>query len=275
MARGRMINSKITLNKAVNDLSDDTSRLAFTWLITFADVEGRTYGDPAVVRSMLFPRRTDITVEQMEGYIREWHDAGLVIWYEADDDQWIAFPKFDENQRGLDRRKEQGSTIPEPNDSVPSTGQVRTDSVPGTRQVPPNRTEQKSNGREGSGAIAPARAPRKPSTPSQPKDERRTHLAVQAVKSVMGRWPRKEVWDRIIREVGDKPDLKKMRECYEVWQSRGHAPDNLDGWLFDWYFHGIREQVKGGSRASPGNNGHARFTDPSVYEAAGKEWNGN
>jgi len=31
----------------------------------------------------------------------------------------------------------------------------------------------------------------------------------------------------------------------------------------------------GKPRASPRNNGHAQFTDPSVYEAAAKEWNGN
>ena len=126
MARGRMVNSKIVLNRAVSDLSDDTSRLAFTWLITFADVEGRTYGDPAVVRSMLFPRRADVTVAQVEGYIREWAAAGLVTWYEADGDQWIEFPKFRANQRGLDTRKEPASEIPAPDASVPSTYQVRT-----------------------------------------------------------------------------------------------------------------------------------------------------
>ena len=91
MARGRMINSKITRNKAINDLSDDTSRLAFTWLVTFADVEGRTNGDPALVRSLVFPRRTDVTVDQMAGYLQEWADAGLVTWYEAEGDMWIAF----------------------------------------------------------------------------------------------------------------------------------------------------------------------------------------
>jgi DnaD/phage-associated family protein len=141
MARGRMINSKIAMNKAISDLSDDTSRLAFTWLVTFADVQGRTYGDPAVVRSMLFPRRTDIGVAQMEAYIREWAAAGLVVWYEAEGDQWIAFPKFDENQRGLDRRKEPRSEIPAPPEYVEGTEEERTKYVPGTEQE--KRTEEK------------------------------------------------------------------------------------------------------------------------------------
>ena len=142
MARGRMINSKITRNKAINDLSDDTSRLAFTWLVTFADVDGRCNGDPALVRSLVFPRRTDVTVEQMAGYIQEWADAGLVVWYEAEGDLWIAFPSFEENQRGLDRRKEPASDIPAPTDPVLSTDEVRTEHVPDTPEVRSNRTEQ-------------------------------------------------------------------------------------------------------------------------------------
>ena len=60
MPRGRFISKEITLDKKVNNLADDTSRLAFTWLITFADCEGRTPGDPAVVRSLLFARRVGV-----------------------------------------------------------------------------------------------------------------------------------------------------------------------------------------------------------------------
>ena len=67
MAKARMISNGIAQDKRVHQLSDDISRLAYTWLITFADCEGRTPGDPAIVRAMLFPRREDITIAQMEG----------------------------------------------------------------------------------------------------------------------------------------------------------------------------------------------------------------
>ena len=140
MARGRMINNRITMDKAINDLSDDTSRLAFTWLITFADSEGRTYGDPALVASTLFPRRRDVTPEQMAGYINEWENAGLIHYYQADDDWWIEFPAFAKNQRGLDRRKEPESCIPAPDGYVPGTEEVRTGYVPSTAEE--NRTEE-------------------------------------------------------------------------------------------------------------------------------------
>lgn len=118
MARGRIITNEITRDKRINELSDDTSRLAFTWLVTFADKEGRTNGDPALVRSMLFPRRTDVTVDQVEKFLVEWHEAGLIKWYEADGDLWIRFPKFEKNQPGLRKDREPESHIPPPSDGT-------------------------------------------------------------------------------------------------------------------------------------------------------------
>lgn len=134
MAKGRMINQRITLDKKVNDLSCDTSRLAFTWLISFSDVEGRTPGDPAIIKSLLFPRRTDISVEQMETYIQEWSAAGLIIWYEAENDLWIEFPKFSDNQVGLRKDREAPSRIPAP--------ELRKDSGVDQDKLPVNRTEK-------------------------------------------------------------------------------------------------------------------------------------
>ena len=217
MARGRMINSKITRNKAINDLSDDTSRLAFTWLVTFADVEGRTNGDPALVRSLVFPRRVDVTVEQMTRYIQEWAAAGLVTWYRAEGDLWIEFPSFADNQRGMDRRKEQPSDIPEPSDSVPSTYPARTEYVPDTAEE--NRTEQ--NRKEDAGAVAApslsaeAQAPNKEPRTRAPSehDQIRDHLLdyfvqqsklpgpltnTTAQKKAAGR-----LWWAPLREIGD------------------------------------------------------------------------
>ena len=130
MARARMIANAICADKKIHQLSDDTSRLAFTWLVTFADAEGRTYGDPAMVRSMLFPRRDDVTVAKMEGYIREWAALGLVEWYQSDGDWWISFPAFGKNQPGLRRDHEPKSNIPAPPDvratDVQDTYDIRT-----------------------------------------------------------------------------------------------------------------------------------------------------
>ena len=112
MAKGRFISKEICLDKKVNDLSDPWSVVGFTWLITHADCEGRVFGDPAVVRSLLFPRKQEITIEMVEGYIKEWHNAGMIIWYEANGDKYIQFPNFETHQRGLRKDREAPSIIP-------------------------------------------------------------------------------------------------------------------------------------------------------------------
>jgi hypothetical protein len=163
MANGRMITNLICRDKRINQLSSDTGRLAFTWLITFADREGRVPGDPAVVRSMVFPRRQDVSIEQMEAIIQEWHTLGLVLWYEAEDDKWIWFPSFDDNQKGLRKDREAPSKIPPPparaskqNGEDPE--QLRSDSGQDPEQLPVKLIEEKGKeikGKEENPASAP------------------------------------------------------------------------------------------------------------------------
>lgn len=112
MARGRMITNLICKDKKVHALSDDTARLLFTWLITVADCEGRTYGDPAIVKSTIFPRRNDITTERVDGYLNEMFMLGLIVRYIVDDEQYIYFPSFEKNQIGLRKDREAPSEIP-------------------------------------------------------------------------------------------------------------------------------------------------------------------
>lgn len=141
MANGRMITNSICGDKRINQLSSDTSRMAFTWLVTFADREGRTHGDPAMVRSMLFPRRQDVTIEAMEAMILEWFCLGLIVWYEENGDLWIWFPSFEKNQPGLRKDKEAPSKIPAPTDK--GTELVRTRYGVSTEQLPVKRIEEK------------------------------------------------------------------------------------------------------------------------------------
>ena len=156
MANGRMITKDICGDKRINLLSSDTSRLAFTWLVPFCDREGRTHGDPAMVRSMLFPRRQDVSIEQMESIIIEWACLGLIVWYEANGDLWIWFPGFDKNQPGLRKDKEAPSKIPVPNEE--GTELVRKRYGISTDKVPLKGKEE--NGIEGKRMDAPP-----PSTP--------------------------------------------------------------------------------------------------------------
>jgi len=113
MARGRFVSKEVCIDKKVNELKDPWSMLGFTWLITHADVEGRTYGDPELVKSMIFPRQREISVEDVERFIQQWVDAGMIDWYEVDGEMFIQFLNFEKHQVGIRRDKEPASCIPE------------------------------------------------------------------------------------------------------------------------------------------------------------------
>ena len=114
MARGRLINKKISLNKGFNEiLKSDTSRMLYMLTIAHLDCEGRILGDPFTLKNIILPRREDIKKKDVETYIKEWVTAGFVKWYEIDNEKYIWFPGFDKNQPNLRKDREIPSNIPE------------------------------------------------------------------------------------------------------------------------------------------------------------------
>ncbi len=120
---------------------------------------------------------------------------------------------------------------------------------------------------------APAPAPKQRAKRPSRADPRTKHPAIQCVKGIMegNANPPKVLYDDLIQTLGETPDGPRLARCYKEWVGRGFKPTNY-AWVLEWYAKGI--PAGGPTRASPRNNGHAQFTDPSVYEAAGKEWNG-
>ena len=115
MARGRFISRAIITDRAVNELSSDTCRLAWTWLITLADREGRIIGEPELLLAALFPRRRDILPETIQQFIKEWVEKKFVIWYLADDgDRYMQLLNFEKHQIGLRKEREPESEIQSP-----------------------------------------------------------------------------------------------------------------------------------------------------------------
>jgi len=113
MAKGRLIHKKICMSGQVHMLSDDTCRLLYTWLLTHLDVEGRFYGDPQTVKSLVFPRRTDITTKQVDKYLNELQERWLIERYATQDDQYLWAPTWSVHQ-SLRRDREPPSFLPEP-----------------------------------------------------------------------------------------------------------------------------------------------------------------
>lgn len=111
MARGRFISKAISLDEKVDALSDDTCRLLFTWLIAHLDCEGRMFGDPQTVKSIVFPRRK-ILIQRVEKYLAELELRGLICRYSVNGNQYLWMPNFEKHQVGLRKTQEAQSQIP-------------------------------------------------------------------------------------------------------------------------------------------------------------------
>ena len=127
MARGRMILNSISLDEKVNSLSSDSCRLLFTWMITHLDREGRIYGEPGVVKGLVFPRLHHNSIRKVAKMLQELHDIGLIICYtdvkfftgssekrQTDvKNYYISFPNFELHQPGMRKEREPRSRIPQ------------------------------------------------------------------------------------------------------------------------------------------------------------------
>jgi uncharacterized phage protein (TIGR02220 family) len=115
MPEGRMLKKAISESKSLGNLSSDSARLLYTWLIPFLDIQGRHSGDPEIIKGHIFPKVKTMTVRKISTLLTELSNAGLVILYRQNDNDevYLQFTKFKEHQR-LDPGREAPSKIPAP-----------------------------------------------------------------------------------------------------------------------------------------------------------------
>ena len=111
MARGRFLSKEIVDDTDLADVSLKAYAL-FLSAIPHLDVEGRLKGNPRQVKRIVMGMRDDYDVDGISQLLRELHEAGLVIWYEVDDKQYLYFPAFKKHQVNLRPEREARSTIP-------------------------------------------------------------------------------------------------------------------------------------------------------------------
>jgi len=64
-------------------------------------------------------------------------------------------------------------------------------------------------------------------------DARKDHPAIQTVRKITNRYPPKEIWDRIISELGANPNEGLLARSFVNWRSHGYKPTNYEAWLFE------------------------------------------
>jgi hypothetical protein len=139
-ARGRMLAWRISQSRKVNALPGWGPMLLYTWMIPHYDNLGRQLGEPIQVKSNVFPRRPDITLDLIEEWLTELDRVGLVYWYEVDGMRFLSMPATVwEREQRLHNHMSRASALP------PVTEGVRKSYVPPPEYL---RDEGKGGGSE-------------------------------------------------------------------------------------------------------------------------------
>lgn len=110
MARGRMINKKISTSRRVDELPLEAA-LLYTWLITHVDRNGCFYGSAAMVKSQVVPRK-DYSTDDVEKWLKlmekslDENGTPLIMRYKAKGDTYLILPGFWGEQTAMRFEKE-------------------------------------------------------------------------------------------------------------------------------------------------------------------------
>lgn len=109
----RLIKESICTSEDLNRLSP-MAEILFYRLIVKADDYGAYYGNVSIVKSNCFPLKSDeITCEQVQTWLMELEDAGLIDTYRAEGRDYIQFHKWKNHQQIRAKKRK----FPEP-DSI-------------------------------------------------------------------------------------------------------------------------------------------------------------
>jgi hypothetical protein len=111
MAKGRMLQNRISKSNKLASLSSDTVRLLYTWMLSHLDVNGNFYADPVMVNNLVFTRLGH-SVDKVSKALDELEQVGLIIRYEVDGEQYLNYPDFFEKQPKINPDREGTPEIP-------------------------------------------------------------------------------------------------------------------------------------------------------------------
>jgi hypothetical protein len=239
MARGRMVNKSICSSKKLHCLPDDTCRLLATWTIPHLDVRGVFSADPAIVKSLVFPRRDDVTVAEIAGYLDAIEQAGLIVRFEAKGDVWQRWSGFEDNQAGL-RYDRESSEYPQPPNWEPAPEELSSTSpgqVPDKSPLSLKEVKIKSKRIKGEACASPS--PR--------------HPAIDVYRTKARAFPDKAQWPAIEAAIPtDESSLSLWGRVVEAYIVQGWNKRNVGG-MIEFYKRG---EIPG---ARPrGGNGNGR-----------------
>lgn len=130
----RFLKETIRSSKSVNSLSDFDFRV-WAYLITYVDDFGRGSADPELLRGFVFPRRKEVTEEQIGKSLDSLARKGMIKLYEADGDSYFYFPKWNKHQQPKSAKTQfpepsaETRGEPTPSNAIDSSPKNKTDNL--------------------------------------------------------------------------------------------------------------------------------------------------
>lgn len=112
MARGRIIDKRISKSKKFAELKSDRSRVLYLMIYPHLDVDGKFTGDPEEIKEDCCPK-LKYSIQKIAESIIELADVGLLDLYEVDGEPFIQYEKFNHFQIGIRKDREAPSCCPD------------------------------------------------------------------------------------------------------------------------------------------------------------------
>lgn len=145
MAKGRMINRKVCVNGRIAAYGAKYGPWALVFhhrLLAFIDIGQNTIGDHRLLKAAIFPLDDGIIPEDCRNYSIGLTEFGLAQAYLSEETVYLHFPRFLDNQRGINPKKETTEYPTFTEESLLSPEQFRQLSGNLPDNFPRNRIEQ-------------------------------------------------------------------------------------------------------------------------------------
>lgn len=98
MARIRSIHPDACLSEKLDACSDAAER-CYWRLQPHCDDEGRANDDARILRSLMFPVREHLPSREVDGWLQELHDRGLIVRYEVGGKRYLQVVRWSDYQK--------------------------------------------------------------------------------------------------------------------------------------------------------------------------------
>ena len=154
----KLLAANVSRSRKLAELSSDSVRLLWTWLLPHCDEYGNFYGEPDLVRGTVVPRLKHWDDEKIKKALMEMVAKGLILAYSVDGEHYIHIDRWEDFQSfraDRDRKNIFPTSTCDDTHLTPTSHPLVTQESPRTElnRTELNRTEQKHKNVDNNAAV--------------------------------------------------------------------------------------------------------------------------